>query len=145
MAKPLLDDALWAMIEPLLPPAKPRRQRYPGRKRLSNRQTLTGMVERDGNHPSIGIWTIINEGWGIDLTDPSQRAWLAETYEWLKSLDPTRLVVGNSACWGNFHVTTDIADFHIYYAMPDHHRRCRDDFDRGRQDRLKRSDRAILT
>jgi hypothetical protein len=89
------------------------------------RETLAGMLERDGNHPSIGIWTIINESWGIDLTDASQRAWLAETYEWLKSLDPTRLVVGNSACWGNFHVATDIADFHIYYAMPDHHRQWR--------------------
>jgi hypothetical protein len=89
------------------------------------RETLAGMVERDWNHPSIGIWTIINESWGIDLTDPSQRAWLAETYDWLKTLDPTRLVVGNSACWGNFHVATDIADFHIYYAMPDHHRQWR--------------------
>jgi hypothetical protein len=90
------------------------------------RETLAGMVERDGNHPSIGIWTIINESWGIDLTDASQRAWLAETYEWLKALDPTRLVVGNSACWGNFHVATDIADFHMYYAMPDHHRQWRE-------------------
>lgn len=83
------------------------------------RETLVGMLERDGNHPSIGIWTIMNESWGIDLTDPSQRAWLAETYHWFKELDPTRLVIGNSACWSNFHVTTDIADFHSYYAMPD--------------------------
>jgi hypothetical protein len=90
------------------------------------RETLAGMVERDWNHPSIGIWTIINESWGIDLTDASQRAWLAETYDWLKSLDPTRLVVGNSACWGNFHVATDIADFHIYYAMPDHYHEWRE-------------------
>ena len=90
------------------------------------RETLAGMVERDGNHPSIGIWTIINESWGIDLTDSTQRAWLAETYDWLKALDPTRLVVGNSACWGNFHVATDIADFHIYYAMPDHHQQWRE-------------------
>src|SRR5215211_984587 len=90
------------------------------------RETLTGMLERDGNHPSIGIWTIINESWGIDLTDASQRAWLAETYEWLKALDLTRLVVGNSACWGNFHVATDIADFHIYYAMPDHYHQWRE-------------------
>jgi transposase len=44
MAKPLLDDALWEIIEPLLPPAKSRRQRYPGRKRLSDRQTLTGIL-----------------------------------------------------------------------------------------------------
>jgi len=84
------------------------------------RETLVGMLERDGNHPCIGIWTIINESWGIDLTDPSQRAWLKETYLWFKQLDPTRLVVGNSACWSNFHVVTDIADFHSYYAMPDH-------------------------
>ncbi len=90
------------------------------------RETLAGMLERDGNHPSIGIWTIINESWGIDLTDPSQRLWLVETYDWLKELDPTRLVIGNSACWGNFHVATDIADFHIYYAMPDHYAQWRD-------------------
>jgi hypothetical protein len=83
------------------------------------RETLAGMLERDGNHPSIGIWTIMNESWGIDLTDPSQRAWLSETYRWFKELDPTRLVIGNSACWSNFHVITDIADFHSYYAMPD--------------------------
>jgi beta-glucosidase/6-phospho-beta-glucosidase/beta-galactosidase len=85
------------------------------------RQTLAGMLERDGNHPSIGIWTIMNESWGIDLTDPSQRAWLTETYLWFKQLDPTRLVVGNSACWSNFHVVTDIADFHTYYDMPDNY------------------------
>ena len=90
------------------------------------RETLIGMIRRDWNHPSIGIWTIINESWGIDLTDASQRAWLAETYHWLKTLDPTRLVVGNSACWGNYHVTTDIADFHIYYAMPDHYQQWHD-------------------
>ena len=83
------------------------------------RETLVGMLERDGNHPSIGIWTIMNESWGIDLTDPSQRAWLSETYSWFKDLDPSRLVIGNSACWSNFHVITDIADFHSYYAMPD--------------------------
>ena len=90
------------------------------------RATLAGMLERDGNHPSIGIWTIINESWGIDLTDAAQRAWLVETYQWLKELDPTRLVVDNSACLGNFHVATDIADFHNYYAMPDHYAEWRD-------------------
>ena len=31
MAKPLLDDELWEVIEPLLPPPKPRRFRFPGR------------------------------------------------------------------------------------------------------------------
>ncbi|PMS14595.1 IS5/IS1182 family transposase, partial [Paraburkholderia rhynchosiae] len=32
MARPIIDDELWALIEPLLPPARPRRFRYPGRK-----------------------------------------------------------------------------------------------------------------
>ena len=44
MAKPLLDDALWERIEPLLPPPKPRRFRYPGRKPMDNRKALTGII-----------------------------------------------------------------------------------------------------
>jgi transposase len=44
MAAPLLPDALWERIEPLLPPPKPRRFRYPGRKPLTNRQALTGIL-----------------------------------------------------------------------------------------------------
>ncbi len=83
-------------------------------------QTLQDMLERDWNHPSLVIWTIINESWGIDLTDPAQRKWLLETYQALKALDPHRLVVDNSACWGNFHLASDLDDFHNYYAMPDH-------------------------
>lgn len=90
------------------------------------RQTLDGMIERDWNHPSIVIWTIVNEGWGVDLAaNPEHRAWLAETYDYLKRLDPHRLVVGNSACFTNFHVVTDIEDFHNYYSIPDHYRQWR--------------------
>src|SRR4051812_50085486 len=44
-------------------------------------------------------------------------------YSELKALDPHRLVVGNSPCFTNFHVVTDIEDFHNYYAMPDHYRK----------------------
>lgn len=44
MAKPLLDDQLWTVVEPLLPPPKLRRFRYPGRKPLENRQALTGIL-----------------------------------------------------------------------------------------------------
>jgi transposase len=44
MAKPLLTDELWQRIEPLLPPPKPRRFRYPGRKPLTHRQALTGIL-----------------------------------------------------------------------------------------------------
>jgi transposase len=44
MAKPILDEDLWTLIEPLLPPPKPRRFRSPGRKPITNRQALTGIV-----------------------------------------------------------------------------------------------------
>jgi transposase len=44
MAKPILDDGLWEIIEPLLPPPKRRRRRYPGRKPLDNRAVLTGIL-----------------------------------------------------------------------------------------------------
>lgn len=44
MAKPLVSDALWAIIHPLLPSPKPRRSRYPGRKPLDDRKALTGIL-----------------------------------------------------------------------------------------------------
>ena len=42
MAKPVLPDELWAIIEPLLP-AEPRKPRG-GRPRVANRATLTGIL-----------------------------------------------------------------------------------------------------
>ena len=44
MAKPLLDDDLWSIVEPLLPPPKPRRFKCPGRKPLDRRKALTGIL-----------------------------------------------------------------------------------------------------
>lgn len=44
MARPILSDELWELIEPLLPPPKPRRFRYPGRKPMDRRKVLTGIL-----------------------------------------------------------------------------------------------------
>lgn len=44
MAQPILDDKLWAIIEPLLPPPKKRRKRFPGRKPLDNRKALSAIL-----------------------------------------------------------------------------------------------------
>lgn len=44
MAKPILDDELWEIIEPVLPPPKKRRFRFPGRKPISPRAALTGIL-----------------------------------------------------------------------------------------------------
>lgn len=43
MAKPLLDDALWTMIEPHIP-VKARRFKHPRRKRVPDRACLTGIL-----------------------------------------------------------------------------------------------------
>ena len=43
MAKPILDDELWKLIEPIIP-KKPRRFRYPGRESIPNRAALTGIL-----------------------------------------------------------------------------------------------------
>lgn len=88
------------------------------------RQTLAAMIDRDYNHPSLMIWTIVNEDWGTTLAlSAADRAWVAEMYDLCKRLDPTRLVVDNSAClnaWGpNVHVKSDLDDFHVYANIPD--------------------------
>lgn len=45
MAKPLIDDALWERIEPLLPPPPvPRNPDRPGRKRIPDRAALSGVL-----------------------------------------------------------------------------------------------------
>ena len=44
MRKPLVDDELWELIQPLLPSPKPSRMRYPGRRPMGNRQALTGIL-----------------------------------------------------------------------------------------------------
>jgi hypothetical protein len=83
------------------------------------RETLAGMIDRDWNHPSLVIRSIVNEDWGTDLASEDHRAWLRETYRWAKSMDPARLLVDNSACPPNFHVESDLNDFHVYRAVPE--------------------------
>lgn len=83
-------------------------------------ETFGAAVDNHGHHPSICVWTIINEGWGIDLDDnPDDRAWLKASFDELKRLVPQSLVVDNSPCFPrNYHVKTDIEDFHWYNSWP---------------------------
>ena len=75
---------------------------------------LPAMVERDGNHPSIIIWGLYNEEWGLDWDipgSPDRAAAAARAYDLLRSLDDTRPIVENSG-WS--HVRSDIVDWHYY-------------------------------
>jgi len=89
-------------------------------------ETLRGMVERDWNHPCLVILSLINESWGVNLKEAADRQWLKQAYQEAKKIVPGWLVDDNSACYDNFHMATDIADYHTYAAIPDH----AEDFDR---------------
>jgi hypothetical protein len=84
------------------------------------RRVFMASVATHGHHPSIAIWTLLNEGWGIDLDDnPDDRRWLIETFDWAKTLIPESLLVDNSPCFPrNYHLKTDIEDFHWYNGFP---------------------------
>jgi glycosyl hydrolase family 2 len=84
------------------------------------RRVFQTSVAAHGRHASIAIWTLFNEGWGIDLDDnPDDRRWLIETFDWAKTLIPESLLVDNSPCFPrNYHLKTDVEDFHWYNGFP---------------------------
>jgi transposase len=43
MARPIVSEELWEIVEPLIPKVE-RRYRYPGRKRIPDRKALTGIL-----------------------------------------------------------------------------------------------------
>ncbi len=81
-----------------------------------------GQLERDWNHPSVVIQSIINEAWGVrGLREEQTRKWLKDAFNRLapEAAKAGRLTVDNSPCCQNFHLKTHIADFHQYYSIPD--------------------------
>jgi beta-galactosidase/beta-glucuronidase len=76
------------------------------------------MVARDGNHPSIVIWGLYNEEWGLDWDVPGDAAKqdaVRHAVALLRELDQSRPLVDNS---GWTHVDTDLVDWHIYDEQP---------------------------
>lgn len=76
-------------------------------------QELFAVVERDYNHPCIAVWVAYNESWGVfDLFhSKAQQAAVQAAYYYFKSLDQTRLVIGND---GWEHTATDLCTIHDY-------------------------------
>ncbi|KAL2869003.1 glycoside hydrolase family 2 protein [Aspergillus lucknowensis] len=71
------------------------------------------VVKRDRNHPSVVVWTPINESWGYkNLKDNvKERHHIRFLYSLTKSLDPTRPI--NDNC-GWEHIQTDLTTYHDY-------------------------------
>jgi hypothetical protein len=78
-------------------------------------------VERDMSHPCIVIWVPFNESWGVpDLsTHSAPRDAVAAFYHLTKTLDPSRLVIGNDG-WESS--ATDVIGIHDYDCDPQHMR-----------------------
>jgi hypothetical protein len=70
-------------------------------------QELTRLVQGMGNHPSIIMWVVFNEGWGQgDAADTKALVDL------VRKLDPSRLV-NNASGWAD-HKCGDVIDMHKY-------------------------------
>ncbi|MHA2392710.1 MAG: glycoside hydrolase family 2 protein [Promethearchaeota archaeon] len=80
-------------------------------KRLINE--FIAEIERDFNHPSIITWVPINESWGVYGSKGIKKraSYTQSLYNFIKSIDPTRLVVDDDGWW---HTVTDICTRHFY-------------------------------
>jgi len=65
---------------------------------------LDRMIAGRGNHPSIVMWVVFNEGWGQFDTE--------RLVEHVRQTDPTRLV-NNASGWTDMKVG-DVMDMHHY-------------------------------
>jgi beta-galactosidase/beta-glucuronidase len=79
----------------------------------------TEVIKRDSSHPCVVVWVPFNESWGVpNLTESAaHRHYVQALYYLTKSLDSTRLVVGNDG-WES--TTTDILAIHDYDSNPQH-------------------------
>ncbi|WP_227356535.1 glycoside hydrolase family 2 protein [Haladaptatus salinisoli] len=99
---------------------------YTDRSKREVREQVKGLIERDYNSPSVVVWSLYNEEWGIGghyeegeeslWTDEEKQRYLAELYETAREWDSTRPICDNSG-WA--HVATDINDYHRYFVSPD--------------------------
>lgn len=74
----------------------------------------TEILLRDRNHPSLIVWTPLNEEWNPDRYEYPR--FVNDIYKLTKAIDPTRPVNGVS---GGTHVVTDIWSVHTYEQTPD--------------------------
>lgn len=95
--------------------------------RIRFENEMFGMIKRDYNHPSIIIWSLYNEEWGLEwdlANDAAKQHYIISLYNKVKALDNTRLICDNS---GWKHVKTDLNDYHRYFVCPEQSEDWKDD------------------
>ena len=89
--------------------------------------TMRAVMQRDRNHPSIFMWVLFNETWGLYVPSaapdgtkskvypPDTQAWVVQCCRTAKLLDPTRLIDDNSVHDDDRnHTVTDVNSWHLY-------------------------------
>ena len=92
----------------------PSTSRYSAASLAAFNAQVEAMVARDANHPSVIVWGLFNEEWGLDwkvADDHDRQEAVRGTVRLLRQLDESRPVIDNSG-WS--HVDTDLADWHYY-------------------------------
>ena len=84
---------------------------------------LERMIRRDRNHPSIILWSVGNEEWGIEWNEFGSRI-SASMREYCHRLDPTRLMTFASSSGPTPLTEADVAGYNYILQNPvDQHRR----------------------
>ncbi|HZL42219.1 MAG TPA: beta-galactosidase GalA, partial [Verrucomicrobiae bacterium] len=81
---------------------------------------LKRMILRDRNHPSVILWSLGNEEWGIEGNEKGAR--ITSTMQaYAQRLDPTRrTTVAISGGWGGSSTTVDVVGYnYIHQSNPD--------------------------
>ncbi len=84
---------------------------------------LERMIRRDRNHPSVILWSVGNEEWGLEWNDFGER--IAESMrEYCHRFDPTRLMTVASSSGPNILKPADVAGYNYIMQNPvDQHRK----------------------
>lgn len=86
------------------------------------KHVLASMISRDRNHPSVILWSLANEEWGMEWNDFGER--LAKSMQdYAHHLDPTRPVTAASSSGPNILLPLDVAGYNYLMQNPiDEHR-----------------------
>ncbi len=88
---------------------------------------MTEIIERDYNHPSVFMWVLFNETWGLyerekdesgiekNIYPKATQKWVEACYKKAKEIDKTRIVDDNSVHDNDRnHTVTDVNSWHLY-------------------------------
>jgi len=78
---------------------------------------LKAMIERDRNHPSVILWSVANEEWGIEWDEKSERI-VATMRDYCHLYDPTRLMTVATSSGPNIVVPADVAGYNYILQNP---------------------------